>query len=78
MLTIHRNTNYIKFRARIESTASKAGDILEAWKDSAGWHIWAPAEGKRYQGSPYVIRVLAGEVLEQSRKNLSVEWRLSH
>lgn len=77
-MTIHRNTNYIKFRANRYTNACNRGDILEAWKDSTGWHIYNTADGKRYSGFASTIRAIAGDVIEQSNRQLSVSWRLAH
>ena len=78
-MTIHRGSNYIKFISAINTTASNAGDVLEAWKDSCGnWHIYNPRDGIRYQGTPGIIRAIAGEELEQDKRELSLGWRLAH
>lgn len=77
-MTIHRETNYIRFRAARETNASGAGDVLEAWRDAGGWHLYNPREGKSYLCFAAQIRSLAAEVLEQSKRDLSLSWRLAH
>ena len=77
-MTIHRNTNYIKFRANRYTNACNRGDILEAWKDIGGWHVYNTADGSRYATCASTIRAIAGDVIEQSKKDLSLYWKLQH
>ena len=77
-LVIHRNTNYIKFRAAMYTNACNRGDVLEAWKDCYGWHIYNTIDGKRYSGFADTIRAIAGDIIEQSNKQLSASWKLAH
>lgn len=78
-MTIHRNTNYIKFIAARNTNACNAGQVLEAWKDECGnWHLYNPFDGIRYQATPGIIRAIAGEELEQGKRELSLGWRLAH
>ena len=77
-MTIHRNTNYIKFRASRYTNACNRGDILEAWKDSSGWKVYNTVDGRRYQATAATIRALADEAIEQSHAELSLSWKLAH
>lgn len=78
-MVIHRNTNYIKFIAAVETNANKRGDILEAWKDNYNnWHIFNPVEGKSYAAYTSTIRAIAGSVIEQCNRQFDINWRLQH
>lgn len=78
-MLIHRNTNYIKFIAAINTTACNAGELLEAWKDDCGnWYVYNPKEGRRYQAYISTIRTICGECLEQGSRKLTTDWKLRH
>ena len=68
-MVIQRGTKYIKFVAAVATNANKAGDVLEAWKDYAGWHIRTVGSDKVYQTGANMIRTIAGRCIEQIDSN---------
>ena len=79
VLTIRRNTTYIKFISARNTNACNVGDVMEAWKDDCGmWHTYNPIDGKTWRTSAAQIRRLAREFVEQDNSVLSPSWRLAH
>ncbi|MBO5740720.1 MAG: hypothetical protein J6R54_01890 [Bacteroidaceae bacterium] len=73
-MTIHRKTNYMKLVASVRTTASEAGEMLEAWKDSWGWHVWNPKTDKVFFCPLATLRATTGLILEQSVRDTPPEW----
>lgn len=65
-MTIKRGTNYIKFVAALPTTANKAGETIEAWRDYMGWHCRTIGDTQIYQATANLLRTIGGVVIAQS------------
>ena len=78
-MTIHRNTNYIKYRADRNTNVYNRGDVVECYKDYSGWHGYNTFDGTRFRTMTSILRSVPAEnVLEQDRREPSLSWRLAH
>lgn len=68
-MVIQRGAKYIKFVASVATNGNKSGDVLEAWKDYAGWHIRTVGSDKVYQTTVNMIRTIAGRCITQREDN---------
>lgn len=78
-MVLHRETNYIRYKADMNSNVYNRGDVVEVWKDCAGWHGYNTFDGTRFCTCSSTLRRIPEDyVLCQEHRELSVEWRLKH
>ena len=78
-MVIHRETNYICYKAPMNSNVYNFGDVIESWKDYAGWHGFNTVDGTRFcTFSSTLRRIPENNVICQDHRELTVEWRLRH